>query len=46
MIITRLFTGDDGESHFPPGHVLDWHPAPRRQYVLTLSGEHERRSKP
>lgn len=23
----------------PPGHVIDWHPAPRRQYVVTLSGE-------
>ena len=25
----------------PPGHVQDWHPAPRRQYVITLSGEAE-----
>lgn len=23
----------------PAGQVLDWHPAPRRQYVVTLSGE-------
>ncbi len=23
----------------PVGHVIDWHPAPRRQYVVTLSGE-------
>lgn len=23
----------------PVGQVLDWHPAPRRQYVVTLSGE-------
>jgi quercetin dioxygenase-like cupin family protein len=23
----------------PPGTVLDWHPAPRRQYVITLSGQ-------
>lgn len=22
----------------PPGTVLDWHPAPRRQYLFTLSG--------
>lgn len=22
----------------PPGTVLDWHPAPRRQYVITISG--------
>ena len=21
------------------GHIIDWHPAPRRQYVVTLSGE-------
>jgi len=24
--------------HASPGHVQDWHPAPRRQYVVTLSG--------
>lgn len=62
MKITRLYTGDDGESHFeeieveeeklqpgtgiifrygPPGQVQEWHPAPRRQYVITLSGEAE-----
>lgn len=23
----------------PPGLVIDWHPAPRRQYVVTLSGQ-------
>jgi hypothetical protein len=23
----------------PPGTVVDWHPAPRRQYVVTLAGE-------
>jgi len=67
MKAMRLFTGDDGESHFeeiamkfapdrqmettpmqgaksvavrrvPPGVVLDWHPAPRRQYLFTLAG--------
>ncbi len=67
----RLYTGDDGESHFDVGHVnlheqdglnalsspdrageisfeetpsgssLDWHGAPQRQYVITLSGELE-----
>ena len=26
---------------FDPGHFLDWHPAPRRQYVITLEGEVE-----
>jgi len=70
MKIARLYTGDDGQSHFedgevaftsfdiqeisneqdvsgvvfrraPVGHVQDWHPAPRRQYVITLSGEGE-----
>jgi quercetin dioxygenase-like cupin family protein len=25
----------------PAGHILDWHPAPRRQYVVTLSGSWE-----
>ncbi len=25
----------------PPGNFLDWHPAPRRQFVITLSGEGE-----
>ena len=24
-----------------PGHFMDWHPAPRRQYVITISGEVE-----
>ena len=70
MKIVRLYTGNDGESHFeaievkfepmgdaetsplqaatgivfrraPAGHVQDWHPAPRRQYVITLSGQGE-----
>ena len=27
--------------HEPPGKTQDWHPAPRRQYVVTLSGEGE-----
>ena len=25
----------------PAGHVIDWHPAPRRQYVVTLAGSWE-----
>jgi hypothetical protein len=25
----------------PPGTTLDWHPAPARQYVITLSGQGE-----
>jgi hypothetical protein len=24
-----------------PGHTQDWHPAPRRQYIVTLRGEAE-----
>ena len=68
MKITRIYTGDDGESHFEdvqiplksfgPGGLLsepvaatsvifretesnydlDFHPAPRRQYVVNLKG--------
>jgi hypothetical protein len=64
VLFLRLFTGDDGQSHFeelarsgastvfsmllpatgvlfknePSPHILDWHPAPRRQYCITLSG--------
>jgi quercetin dioxygenase-like cupin family protein len=26
---------------WPVGHFIDWHPAPRRQYVITLSGQIE-----
>lgn len=25
----------------PPGHFVDWHPGPRRQFVITLSSEVE-----
>jgi len=70
VVITRLFTGPDGQTHveeieakFPgsggseiyklmanagaelrratAGRVSDWHTAPRRQYVITLSGHGE-----
>ena len=70
MKVIRIYTGDDGESHFedldlpyekigdaevtaqqtatgisfrrtPPGNFVDWHPAPRRQYVITLEGQSE-----
>ncbi|HEY7466754.1 MAG TPA: hypothetical protein VIB47_08685 [Dehalococcoidia bacterium] len=70
-MIVRLYTGDDGESHFEeigldyepnlplsertaaqpaetihfarhlPGYFMDWHPAPRRQYVVFLGGQNE-----
>jgi hypothetical protein len=66
MKIHRLYTDDNGESHFedveidyiettpsgrlskrlpatgiifrevPPTYELDWHPAPRRQYIINL----------
>lgn len=66
MNISRLYSGDDGQTHLEwmsfethpeletlqkaegiqfrstePGTFLDWHPAPRRQFVITLSGEVE-----
>ena len=28
-------------STWPAGHFIDWHPAPRRQYVILLSGQLE-----
>ena len=72
MKVIRVYSGDDGESHFealelsyqgnddgltgagatamrgasgiqfrrsPPGHYIDWHPAPARQYVIILQGQ-------
>ena len=66
MAIVRIYTGDDGESHFEeldqathpdltlmnsatgvqfrtqdPDYFSDWHNAPARQYVITLTGEAE-----
>jgi hypothetical protein len=70
MQVVRIYTGDDGESHFEeidlpyekiaesertavenaenvhfrryqPGGFIDWHTAPRRQYVITLEGQVE-----
>ena len=64
MKFIRLYSGDDGQSHFeelersegsalfsvvqsatavvfkndPAAHLVEWHPAPRRQYMITLSG--------
>ena len=67
MKYTRLYTGDDNQSHFEdcempfeegptgrmtermpatgvifrendPTYNLDWHPAPRRQFVIMLEG--------
>ncbi len=28
-------------NHVKPGMFMDWHPAPRRQYVIGLGGEYE-----
>ncbi len=69
MRVTRIYTGEDGQSHFEdlevplapgedqlsdlvplrgvvfrntlPGSTLDYHPAPRRQFVVTLTGSVE-----
>jgi len=71
VVLTRLYTGSDGQTHaertevrfvhradgiglsplvkatgffylkLPAGHVQEWHPAPRRQYVIALSGRSE-----
>lgn len=70
MRVTRLYTGDDGETHFeeipvslkhndlggfsrrlgatglvfrvtPEAYDYDWHPAPRRQFILNINGEVE-----
>lgn len=71
MKYTRLYSGDDGESHFEDlemplapagefsrvsglqkatgilfrettgGYFIDWHNAPRRQYVIVLDGRVE-----
>jgi hypothetical protein len=71
MVVTRIFTGSDGQTHAEqidvkltpggssgelsemakvtglqfrrqaPNYFQDWHPAPRRQYVITLSGRGE-----
>ena len=66
-MIVRIYTGDDGQSHFEEvdmeggphpwgelreatgvifnrsqvGSFSDWHNAPRRQFVITLSGAME-----
>ena len=38
----KLMAGAGAEiRRAPPGRVADWHVAPRRQYVITLSGHGE-----
>jgi hypothetical protein len=40
--ISKLLAVSSGELHRTPGgNVEDWHRAPRRQYVITLSGHGE-----
>ena len=71
MNVTRIYTGEDGESHFEDVNIplcnrgaigklstvehangvifretdgsydYTWHPAPQRQYVITIEGEVE-----
>jgi len=38
----KLMANSGAELHrSPPGRVADWHTAPRRQYVITISGHGE-----
>jgi hypothetical protein len=40
--VYKLMANAGAELHrAPPGRVADWHTAPRRQYVITLSGHGE-----
>jgi hypothetical protein len=40
--VYKLMANSGAELHrAPPGRVADWHTAPRRQYVITLSGHAE-----
>jgi quercetin dioxygenase-like cupin family protein len=40
--VYKLLTTSGAELHrAAPGTVIDWHTAPRRQYVITLSGQGE-----
>ena len=31
-------TSSISSREWPAGHFIDWHPAPRRQYIISLSG--------
>ena len=35
---TPKATQDITFREWAPGHFIDWHPAPRRQYIISLSG--------
>ena len=40
--VSKLLPVTSGELHLAsPGNVIDWHRAPRRQYVITLAGHAE-----
>ncbi|HXJ00140.1 MAG TPA: hypothetical protein VNH44_02880, partial [Micropepsaceae bacterium] len=40
--VYKLMANAGAEIHrAPPGRVADWHTAPRRQYVVTISGHGE-----
>jgi hypothetical protein len=40
--VYKLMANSGAELHrAPPGRVADWHTAPRRQYVMTISGHGE-----
>ena len=40
--VSKLLPIASGELHLAaPGNVIDWHRAPRRQYVITLTGHAE-----
>jgi quercetin dioxygenase-like cupin family protein len=41
MLTTPLATTHIVFNHMPVGTFIDWHPAPRRQYVIILSGQLE-----
>lgn len=40
-LVNRVGEGDISLNTRPPGHFLDYHHAPRRQYVLHLAGTAE-----
>ena len=41
-LVSRLFRGPGFDLHRQsPGHSFEWHPAPKRQLIVTISGEAE-----
>jgi quercetin dioxygenase-like cupin family protein len=37
-LTSATHTKDISFLQWAPGHFIDWHPAPRRQYIISLSG--------